>query len=273
VLKLQKEYGVTFDFRLPDTHALYWASLGMEKGLDTGEYVDVHKLNTNRIEFFCLQKMFHRGRLAMSRNAHMGEPPLFSPDLRMIPILFDAYVRDSKVYLETETEKQPVSTNFESGFEGFTRSAILRYYEAGNKKAARQMFEYMRDNFPDPMYERGLDGFVTAQFGIDRALGDHRTTMARLRILISHALSRYEYDEDELAVQSLNRARQIYDLYQSQIVSDRLKIPFSFAEIVENTVNEVDWSRQPRGAYEHVCAKLGITPIEAESKPEDETRP
>ena len=81
--------------------------------MTTREYVDVNKLNTNRLEFFCLQKLFHRGRMATSPNARLhDEPPLYSPDLRMAPILYKAYLEDSKKYLEREHGDKAVSTQF-----------------------------------------------------------------------------------------------------------------------------------------------------------------
>jgi hypothetical protein len=261
ILELQRDFGVTLDFRLPDAHALYWASLGVEKGVDSREFIDVHKLNTNRLEFFCLQKMFHRGRLAMSPSARKGEPPLYSPDLRMVPPLFDAYLRDSKQYLAREFEDKVVSTNFQSGFVGFVRSAILRYYEAGMMKEAQEKLDFLIESFPDPMYAKGLEVFVTKQFILDRELGDHRTVMARVDLLARDAFRMYAYDEDEQAVRRLARARQIYDLYQKNTSSDRMKIPFTFGQIIENITKEVDWSRTPRGTYERICRKLGIEPL------------
>ncbi len=262
ILDIQEAIGVTLDFRLPDAHALYWASLGVEKGVDSREYIDIHKLNTNRIEFFCLQKMFHRGRLAMSDNAKLGEPPLFSPDLRMVSPLFEAYLRDSEKYLGREKEDKPVSTNFESGFVGFVRSAVLRYYEAGMVREAQEKLDFLIEHFPDPMYAGGLSGFIAKQFLLDREVGDHRTVMARVSLLVGDAFRMYAYDEDDQAVRRLNRAKQVYDLYQRNTSSDRMKIPRTFAQIVENVTHEVDWSKTPRGTYEKICRKLGIQPLQ-----------
>jgi hypothetical protein len=262
ILDLQKTYDVTFDFRIPDAQALYWASVGMEKGVDTREYVDVNKLNTNRLEFFCLQKMFHRGRMAMSANARLhDEPPLFSPDLRMIPILFKAYQEDSKKYLLREHGDKVVSTNFDSGFVNFVRSATLRYYEAGMEKEAREMFDFLKEKFPDSMYEKGLNGFIAKQFLIDRELGDQRVTMSRIGELVRSALVMYVYDEDEQAVRRLNRARQVYDMFQKGTSSDRMKIQRTFPQIVEAVTQEMNWDRGPRDTYEKVCRKLGIQPL------------
>jgi hypothetical protein len=197
----------------------------------------------------------------MSANAKMGEPPLFSPDLRMVVPLFDAYLRDSKKYLAREYEDKLVSTNFASGFVGFLRSAILRYYEAGMMTEAQEKFDFLRSNFSDPMYNNGLEGFVAKQFVFDRELGDHRTVMARIKLLARDAFRMYAYDEDEQAVRRLARAKQVYDIYQRNTSSDRMKIPFSFAQTLESVTQDVDWSRTPRGTYEKICRKLGIEPL------------
>lgn len=269
IIEIQKALGVTLDFRLPESHALYWANLGLEMGTDKRSALDINKLNTNRIEFYCLQKMFHRGRMAMSRNAKLGEPPLLSPDIRVVPALFRAFLNDSKKYLKTEKTKEPVSTNFKSGFVGFVRSAILRYHELGMNKQAKELFDYLRKNIPDPMYDYGLDGFLVKQVATDRELNDYRVALARVEELIRRGLLRYAYDEDEEALRYLARAKQVYQRYQKGVVSkNRQQFKFSFDEIVRRLAHEVG-GKMYRGSYEHLCTKLGIEPLpEATGQPE-----
>ncbi len=270
IVTIQKDFGVTLDFRLPEAHALYWANLGMEKGLDARTNVDIHKLNTNRIEFFCLQKMFHRGRLAMSENAKLGEPPLLSPDIRVIPALFDALVRDSKTYLEEEHEKSPVSINFRTTFVGFARTAIMRYHRLGMQKEAQEMFDYLSKNFPDKMYDKGLDGFLTEQMKGEMEVNDFRIVEQRVEELIRAGIVRYAYGEDDEAVRYMARAKQVYEGYQKGVVSKRLKIQAEFAEIVQTCVHQFG-GQMYRGSYEIVCRKLGLEPLpqETSTKPAD----
>jgi hypothetical protein len=259
IADLEKALGIRLDFRLAESHALYWANLGLEKGIDTRTYVDVHKLNTNRIEFFCLQKMFHRGRLAMSRDAKLGEPPLLAPDMRFVPILFDAFVRDSKEYLKEEEQKTPVSINFVTGFIGFLRSAILRYHELDQNDKAQYYFDWLKEHYPDPMYAKGLDGFLYEQTKFDRDIADLRTVTARIQALVRRGMLQYAYGEDEEAVRYLARARQLYDAYQKSVVSERMKIAFTFGEIVERLADEVG-DQMYRGSYEMIRRKLGLPP-------------
>jgi len=267
IIDIQEAFGVTLDFRLAETHALYWANVGMEKGHAKQAGIDIHRLNTNRIEFYCLQKMFHRGRMAMSTQANLSEPPLLSPDVRVIPPLFEAFQRDSKQYLTLEKQNSPVSTNFLTGFVGFTRTAAIRYHELGMQEKAQEMFDYLKEHYPDPMYEQGLDGFLALQFQYDRELNDHRVALARVESLIAGGLLRYAYDEDEEAARYFRRAKQVYDLYQNSLVSTRMAIPFAYPEILRRCVHEFG-GRMYRGSYERICEKFGLEPLAVEEKDE-----
>lgn len=259
IVELHSIFGVNFDYRLAETHALYWASMGVEKGTDKRAAMDIHKLNTNRLVFFCLQKMFHRGRVAMSPNAYLGEPPLLSPDLRVVPVLFQAFIDGSETYLKNEKTKKPISTNFQTGFVGFLRSAILRYHEVGRDEEGKKYFDYLREHFSDPMYERGMAGFLREQMKPDRELNDLRVAMARIRSLIGRGLQRYAYNEDEDAVRYLARSKQVFESYQKNIVSKRMQIRGTWREIVEDVAHSGGTMMYP-GSYQLICEKLGIEP-------------
>jgi len=273
IVKLQKALGVTLDFRLAEAHALYWANLGLEMGTDKRAALDIHRLNTNRIEFYCLQKMFHRGRMAMSRNARLGEPPLLSPDIRVVPPLFRAFLNDSKKYLKNEKTKEPISTNFKTGFVGFARSAILRYHELGMQKKAQELFDYLSKNIPDPMYKNGLDGFLLKQVIPDRELNDYRVALSRIEGLIRRGLLHYAYDEDEEATRYLSRAKQVYHRYQTGVVSkNRQAFEFPFKEIVRQGVHFVG-GQMYRGTYVHLCKKMGIEPLPESTGNQESAKP
>ncbi|GMU33021.1 MAG: hypothetical protein HS101_08515 [Planctomycetia bacterium] len=261
IVELQKGLGVTLDFRLAQTHALYWANMGIEKGLETHSLVDIHRLNTTRIEFFCLQKMFYGGRMAMSRQADLGEPPNFGPDIRMAPVLFEAYQRDSKEYLREENQGTPISINFMTGFVGFARNAILRYSELGMDDKGREMFDFLRKYYDDPMYAGGYNKFLEKQFIEDKKNLDLVKATARIENLILGGLKQYAYDEDEEAVRYFNRAKQVYDVYRRDLTSKRLDIPRKFPEIIKDVAERIGPQMYP-GTYNIIRRKLGMPPIE-----------
>lgn len=261
IVELQKGLGVTLDFRLAQAHALYWANMGIEKGLETHSLVDIHRLNTTRIEFFCLQKMFYGGRMAMSRQADLGEPPNFGPDIRMAPVLFEAYQRDSKEYLKEENQGTPISINFMTGFVGFARTAILRYNELGMDDKGREMFDFLREHYDDPMYAEGYNKFLEKQFIEDKKNLDLVKATARIENLISRGLVQYGYDEDEEAALYLNRAKQVYDVYRRDLSSKRLDIPRKFPEIIKDVAERIGPQMYP-GTYNVIRRKIGLPPIE-----------
>lgn len=261
IVELQRGLGVTLDFRLAQTHALYWANMGIEKGLDTHSLVDIHRLNTTRIEFFCLQKMFYGGRMAMSRQADLGEPPIFGPDIRMVPVLFEAYQRDSAEYLREENQGTPISINFMTGFVGFARNAILRYNELGMDDKGREMFDFLRKYYDDPMYAGGYNKFLEKQFIEDKKNLDLVKATARIENLIRAGLVQYGYDEDEEAVLYLNRAKQLYDVYRRDLTSKRLDIPRKFPEIIKDVAERIGPQMYP-GTYNIIRRKLGLPLVE-----------
>lgn len=272
IVRLQEGLGVSLDYRLAESHALYWANLGIEMGTDKREVVDIHKLNTNRIEFYCLQKMFHRGRMAMSPNSDLGEPPLLNPDMRVVPMLRKAFERDSKKYLDFERKPdKAVSENFKTGYVGFMRSAILRFHELGRNDEAKEMLDALSKAYPDPIYKGGLDGFIARQMVPDRELQDFRSTRARIEALIGRGLVRYGYDEDEEAVRYIARARQIYQMYQKNAVSKRQRFPDRFSDIVSSLTHKIV-GQMYRGTYVRVCGKLGIEPL-PEREPDEPKSP
>lgn len=261
IVELQKGFGVTLDFRLAQAHALYWANMGIEKGLETHSLVDIHRLNTTRIEFFCLQKMFYGGRMAMSRQADLGEPPIFGPDIRMAPVLFEAYQRDSQEYLREENQATPISINFMTGFVGFARNAILRYNELGMDDKGREMFDFLRKHYDDPMYAGGYNKFLEKQFIEDKKNLDLVKATARIENLIRGGLLQYAYDEDDEAALYLNRAKQLYDVYRRDLSSKRLDIPRKFPEMIKDVAERIGPQMYP-GTYNVIRRKLGMPPIE-----------
>ncbi|MFQ5424125.1 MAG: hypothetical protein ACE5F9_09100 [Phycisphaerae bacterium] len=259
LVKLNERLGLTVDLRLAEAHALYWTYMGLEKGADRRVRIDIQRLNTTRIGFFCLQHMFYRGRLAMSTAARLGEPPLLSPDLRVGEVLFQAYLHQAGLIVDQKTGKGPVDKDIFAGFVGFVRLLVLRYGERGLREKAEEKFEFLRSNYPDPLYDKGLDAFLALQYRSDRTNDDFRTANNRIIALLDRGIIRFAFGEDDEAARYMNRARQVYDRYQKNIVSDRNKLE-PFRKILEQRVH-FGGGRMYRDSYELVCRRLGFKPL------------
>lgn len=265
LLQLIDGYGVIFDLRLAETHALYWTSKGLELGSVKSTRIDIDKLNTTRISYFCLKNMSERGRLTLVPEVEQGMRPLLIPDLRFGEVLFNYYRQESDRLREGLKGRAPVNVDVFGGFVGFTRTLVLRYAERNQMDKAREKFDYLRENFPDPRYDRGFDVFLLQQHAEDRTFDDYRGTMNRINALIGRGLVQLAYDEDDLATPWLNRARGVYDRYQENLVAAREGLP-RFEVILEGRVHE-EGGRMNRSTYERLCGKLNIEPL----PPKDES--
>lgn len=269
IVHMNNHFNVIFDYRFAESQSLYWANLGAEVGTDKRVPVDIHRLNTVRIELYCLQKMYYRGRIAMSPEADMGEPPLLSPDLRMVPVLVKAFFDASRPYLKNETgDHHGISVNFETGFVGFMRDAIVTYNEQGYDNDAKKMFDILRTTRPDPMYADGINEFLKKEVPADRELGDYRVTVRRISGLLRQAIMHLAYGESELATRYINRAHEIYGHYHKEMVAKRQKIQFTFEQIMQECMDSFAYRWNRRETYERVCKELGVKPM-----PESQRRP
>ncbi len=274
LIEIQEQIGgITLDLRVPWTHALYWSVMGLQKGADKKVLLDTNKLNTNRTEFFCLTKLFFFGRMQMSKQAHLGEPPLFMPDIRFAEVVFNTYLNESHQYEIDKKNNEPVGRDFFSGFVGITRTITLRYAELGMRDKAEEKYQFLKKNYADPIYGETLDEFLLAQAKADRENPDFRTAMARICRLIDRGIIQYAYDEDEEAVRFIARAKQVYENYKKALVSSRNEIKGTFGEIVEYRVHMVGGTMY-RATYEKVCEKLSVQPLpEPEGRPTTEPAP
>lgn len=268
LLEIQEQIGgITLDLRVPWTHALYWSVMGLQKGADKKVLLDTNKLNTNRTEFFCLTKLFFFGRMQMSKQAHLGEPPLFMPDIRFAEVVFNTYLNESHQYEIDKKNNEPVGRDFFSGFVGITRTITLRYAELGMRDKAEEKYQFLKKHYADPIYGETLDDFLMLQAKADRENPDFRTAMARICRLIDRGIIQYAYDEDEEALRYFARAKQVYENYKAALVSSRNEIKQTLGEIIEYRVHMMGGTMY-RASYEKVCAKLSVTPL-----PERDDRP
>src|SRR5882724_5980346 len=79
--EVNQRYG-PLDWRLPEAHAIYWASVGLDK---SGKDEDVRRLRT--VIYQSMNLSFQRGRLVLGSNA----PPRLLPNLAIVPKVNAAY--------------------------------------------------------------------------------------------------------------------------------------------------------------------------------------
>ncbi|MCK6457705.1 MAG: hypothetical protein L6Q92_14390 [Phycisphaerae bacterium] len=257
VVELQKVYG-PFDLRLAESHALYWASLGTEIGTDKRAAYDIDRLNADRIELYCLQNFFRRGRLIMSPSARQGEPPMLLPDVRFADKLREACIAVSKNYPKQPADGE-ISANFQSVLFNFMRVAALRFNEAGQIEKSREYYDWLVKNNPDPIYRGGYEAFIQRMWLEDQELMQFQNAQARLLVLMGRAAQLIAYGEYEQGASSLAYARRLWTRYEKEQVHDRGRLP-KFEEMFEFVVREMGKRMRPE-TYERLLRRTGISPV------------
>ncbi len=140
-----REFG-PLDWRHPAAHSLYWARLGVERGLGRVEEQnkkDFDFTNTDRLVMHSIQELFRSSELyfdflefEQGRYAYyMAMPNTF---------FIDAYgeqLEDVASRGGIATSMKRTYTNYAAGFENFLQDAILHYYRRGQIDKA---LEYRR---------------------------------------------------------------------------------------------------------------------------------
>ncbi|MEE8169201.1 MAG: hypothetical protein V3T70_01520 [Phycisphaerae bacterium] len=219
------------DFRLAEAHALYWSTLGAEMGTERAVRLDIDRLNADRIALYSIQNMFRRGKLIMSPEANKSVPPLLLPDPRFVPTLDRLFRQISERYVEDEPSGAEISMNFESAYRNFMRDAITSYYEAGDREAAQEWYDRVRETFPDAELERDLDAYVVKAMLDQLVTPTIAQALHFVRNYVLQSFDLFAYGRQREGLNFLRLARMVYDKYQAD-VSWRNRLSESFDDIV-----------------------------------------
>ena len=196
--QVDEHYG-PFDWRMPESHAIYWADLGLSRC--KGSAFDMQSLR--RVIWQTMQAAFLRGRLIEHPDRRVD----FGPNLDMIPNANRAF--------EEMKQSEPDKRDYISGAQkNFLKDAIYHLYTNSRQREAAYWFNYTRTNFSDVIPAgHDLDQFVVA--GITSELRDANPSRVRsmLEGMIGHYLRARAYGEDDAANGYALLARRVWEFY------------------------------------------------------------
>lgn len=134
---LMKEVDNTYgplEWRLPETHAIYWATRGLKLGRGAG---DVRMLRRNIFQPMLMA--FHRGRLITNSFTQSIQ---FGPNLDMVD-------NASKAYLDqiNAEEEEGMRDSFQRAHRNFIKDAVYFLYTHNRLRESRRWFEYVRSTY------------------------------------------------------------------------------------------------------------------------------
>ena len=209
------QYG-PMDWRLPETHAIYWGAKGLEEAAKHPDRVKADDLITlRRIVYQSMLQSFHHGRIISE------EPFALGPNLDLVGQVDKAYMQS---YADEKSEAQ--KDGILRAHRNFLRDAIYFLYTADRMGEAQKWFKYLGDKYPDKAIIENrpdslpatltLDEYAVAvvQIDIGETSRDRVTSAVQGLLLQSyHALA---LGEDDRYVTLKNLAARVYANYTSK---------------------------------------------------------
>ncbi len=232
--EINKKYGpidyenenthLSMDWRLPWTHAIYWAVRGLES---TEAKTGFDVLNLYRVIYHCLQELYHYGNLQIMAYAYPGQPKQTGPikdvqdapqdvklmlfnsqDMRMFPVAYQATLDVLKTYKDANN-KTPTGVRDASIY--LCRAGISSFYLAGHRRLAQKYYDQLRKRDPaNKDYHVSLDAFIQADMKEEIKTITPKDASDYIISLLRDSYYRYAIGDDENATIRENWALQVH---------------------------------------------------------------
>ena len=203
-----EKYG-PLEWRLPETHAIYWANYGLNisggQELRKTDYVQLR-----RVIFQSLQLAFMRGRLIVP-SAQMDRF-FFGPNLEIIKQTSDSY-------LEQAALEPDAADNILKAHRNFVGTAVYHLFSHNRMQAAQEWFNYMKEKYPDsiPPAVDTVESYALARIGEDVGETDPNRVKTIIMGAFETAFRNYAIGEDDVAVNHELFARRLWQRYMQAI--------------------------------------------------------
>jgi len=144
MLDIESAYG-SLDWRLPETHALYWASIGSQRAGEKGW------LACDRMIYQAMAASFMQGGLSFRPSEGIY---LTAPNIDVLPNVLNAY--------ESAMSKHGQGT-IEGAYGRFLRDAVFVLYAFNREKEAMEIFDLLADRFSSAETAEGFEAFVSGR--------------------------------------------------------------------------------------------------------------
>jgi hypothetical protein len=208
------------EWRLPEAHAIYWASKGLKMAKEHPTKVKPEDLITlRRVIYQSVQLSFYRG-LIINPFTEFD----FGPNLAIIPHASAAY--------EQEADEEPnMRDHILSAHRNFLRDAVYFLYENNRMSDAEYWFKYLCQKYPNRNLIDGrpdsicgtvtLDEYAVACIQTDISETSRDRVKASIEGMLTRRYLSLVTGEDAHAAGYLGLARQIWLAYDKRIPQER----------------------------------------------------
>ena len=209
--EVDEKYG-PLEWRLPETHSIYWAYVGLEKSIRQKDFI-----NLRRVIFQAMQLAFHRGRLVEFPVAKEREKDgyvmayEFGPNVKITERVNDVY---EEMMEAEEAQREHIST----GHKNFLRTAIYFLYTHHQLEEAKRWYDYVRELYPGSIPEEvSLEEYAFLR--LEEEFGS--TSQDRLKAMMLGILGQSFYylaiDDEDRAMGMDLLVRKMWDRFHNEI--------------------------------------------------------
>jgi len=200
VLAMNRRYG-PLDWRLPQTHAVYWATRGISaapKGQDL--------LGCERIIFQGLNACFKTGRLLYLKDLESLET---TPNIGL-------FTAANQSYLDAMA-RHADNASIRGGYENFLIDSIVIFYTFGQYRQASDLMKKAHALFPGPKFAGPLDEFALAQLAEDMTMATNAQAQASIQGYIMQSCYALAFNDPDRAAAFEGIARKLWQKYMGGI--------------------------------------------------------
>jgi hypothetical protein len=215
--QVNQEWG-PLDWRLPEAHAIYWATLGLQQA-------QLHPAKVNPSDLMQLRRVIYQSMMQAFQHGQIIPNPftgraLLGPNIDIIP-------KTDYAYLAMMKEDPSEAPHMSIGHRNFILDAVYYLYENNRLADARKWYQYLGERYPEkPILEFKpdslprnvpLDEYVVARVQGDVTDTSPDTATASIQGLLLQAYANLAMGQEDRYAGFRLLARKVYDVYMSKI--------------------------------------------------------
>lgn len=192
------------EWRLPESHAVYWANLGRQMARTKDQLIKLR-----RIIYQSLYLAFHRGRIIRLKP---GESIIFGENLDIFP-------RTHAAYEEMMAEDPEMREHIARAHRNALLDAVYFFFVHQRYREANQWLDTVKKLYPrDYPAEMTLEDYALRRVGEDVGETDMNKTISNIRGALVRSFLNLALGEEDQAQGYLLLARNIWNRYMGKIV-------------------------------------------------------
>jgi hypothetical protein len=242
ILRLNETYG-PLDWRLPEAHAIYWATRGKEQW-DRDED-NFKRLQCDRMIFQSLAAAFQGGRL------------IYLKDVQMLTMTPNIDLVDSTRRMYQDAAATHGDTTISGAYMNFMVDAIVNLYKFGQKQKAQQYLTDARKLFGN-RFAGELDEFSLRELGEDMKTPSYNQAQSTVEAYIEQMCLNLAIGETEQAAYYDLIATKLHTKYQEFIgqSTEKRRGLAPYDTIKRNYINGPLKERMPKALFDVFWAQL-----------------